>query len=68
MFTLFKDNPPTGGVRGSQDTITTDNCTTAADGFCTIEDVLAGEYWVVETTIPAATTARPTSTSPSYRM
>ncbi len=53
VFTLFKDNPPTGGVRGPEDTITTDSCTTAADGFCTIDEgILAGEYWVVETTVP----------------
>lgn len=51
-FTLFKDNPPTGGSRGPEDTITTYTCTTAANGFCTISSVLAGEYWVVETTVP----------------
>ena len=52
VFTLFKDNAPIGGVRGAEDTITPQTCTTGADGFCTISNVLAGEYWVVETSVP----------------
>jgi hypothetical protein len=51
-FTLYVDNPPIGGTRGSEDTATTQTCTTGADGMCTIEDVFAGEYWVVETVTP----------------
>jgi hypothetical protein len=52
-FTLYKDNAPIGGTRGAEDTITTQKCTTAADGTCTIGSVFAGEYWVVETVTPA---------------
>jgi hypothetical protein len=51
VFTLYKDNAPTGGTRGVEDTITTKTCTTVA-GTCTISDVLFGAYWVVETTTP----------------
>jgi Prealbumin-like fold domain len=51
-FTLYKDNAPIGGSRGAEDTITTLKCTTAANGECTISNVLAGEYWVVETVVP----------------
>lgn len=51
-FTLYKDNAPVGGSRGAEDTITTLTCTTAADGTCTIPNVPAGEYWVVETVVP----------------
>jgi hypothetical protein len=53
VFTLYKDNAPVGGSRGPEDTITNQKCTTGADGKCTINNVLAGEYWVVETTTPA---------------
>ena len=51
-FTLYKDNPPVGGSRGAEDTITTLTCTTGADGTCTIANVFKGEYWVVETVTP----------------
>ncbi|MEV0170241.1 prealbumin-like fold domain-containing protein [Streptomyces sp. NPDC050803] len=51
-FTLYKDNAPTGGMRGDEDTITTFKCTTV-DGTCTIDDVPQGEYWVHETLVPA---------------
>jgi Prealbumin-like fold domain len=51
-FTLYKDNPPTGGSRGAEDPVTTLKCTTGANGECTIENVFAGEYWVVETVVP----------------
>jgi hypothetical protein len=51
-FTLYKDNEPTGGTRGAEDTITTQTCTTGADGTCEIPDVLQGQYWVVETKTP----------------
>jgi hypothetical protein len=53
VFTLYKDNAPVGGTRGSEDTITTKTCTTAANGECTMTAVLQGEYWAVETTTPA---------------
>jgi hypothetical protein len=52
-FTLYKDNAPISGSRGAEDTVTTLKCTTAADGTCTIDSVFAGEYWVVETVVPA---------------
>jgi uncharacterized surface anchored protein len=51
-FTLYEDNPPIGGSRGAEDTITTQTCTTGADGTCEILDVVPGEYWVVETVTP----------------
>ena len=53
VFTLYKDNAPVGGTRGSEDTITTMTCTTGTDGNCTINDIPVGSYWVVETTTPA---------------
>ena len=52
-FTLYKDNPPVGGSRGAEDTVTSLKCTTGADGTCTIDNVFKGEYWVVETVVPA---------------
>lgn len=52
-FTLYKDNAPVGGTRGNEDTITSQKCTTGADGTCMINNVLVGNYWVVETATPA---------------
>jgi hypothetical protein len=52
-FTLYQDNPPTGGSRGAEDVATNKTCTTDADGTCTITGVLPGQYWVVETKTPA---------------
>lgn len=52
VFTLYKDNAPVGGTRGSEDTVTTLTCTTGSDGLCTISDIPVGNYWVVETTVP----------------
>lgn len=52
-FTLFKDNPPVGGVRGPEDTNTGLSCiTTLPTGSCLIDPVLKGEYWLVETIVP----------------
>jgi hypothetical protein len=53
-FTLYLDNPPIGGSRGAEDTVTTHSCTTGADGTCTINNntILQGAYWVVETVVP----------------
>lgn len=53
-FTLYKDNPPLGGSRGAEDTVTTHSCTTGADGTCTIDNntIFQGQYWVVETVVP----------------
>jgi hypothetical protein len=54
-FTLYNDNAPIGGSRGVEDTITDPvlNCTTDATGECTISSVFQGEYWLVETVVPA---------------
>jgi Prealbumin-like fold domain len=54
VFTLYTDNAPQGGAapHGAEDTATTKTCTTGTDGKCTIQNVLAGQYWVVETTTP----------------
>jgi hypothetical protein len=52
-FTLYKDAAPMGGSRGSEDTVAAGTCTTPATGTCTISDVLYGQYWLVETTVPA---------------
>lgn len=51
-FTLYTDNAPTGGSRGSEDVITTKTCTTGASGDCSISSVGPRRYWVVETTTP----------------
>ncbi|NUR46869.1 MAG: prealbumin-like fold domain-containing protein [Hamadaea sp.] len=51
-FTLYKDNAPVGGSRGAEDTATAFKCTTDANGDCTISNVPAGDYWVVETVVP----------------
>jgi hypothetical protein len=56
-FTLYKDNAPVGGSRGVEDTVTTLTCTTDATGICTIVNVFFGNYWVVETTVPAGVDA-----------
>lgn len=53
-FTLYKDVEPVGGARGTGDTVVAGTCgPTAADGVCSIADVKKGEYWLVETTVPA---------------
>lgn len=53
-FTLYEDKAPVGGSKGAEDTVTSPvkKCTTAGGGECLIEEVLAGEYWVVETVTP----------------
>jgi hypothetical protein len=53
VFSLYRDNAPTGGTRGIEDTaVAGKTCTTPASGDCTISNVLTGQYWVVETTTP----------------
>ncbi|NUU21107.1 MAG: prealbumin-like fold domain-containing protein [Streptomycetaceae bacterium] len=49
-FTLYVDNTPFDNAppHGSEDTATSQTCTTGADGKCTIGDVAPGQYWVVE--------------------
>ena len=52
-FTLYKDAAPVGGARGAGDTVVAGTCTTSASGDCAIADVKLGDYWLVETTVPA---------------
>ncbi|NIK59841.1 MSCRAMM family protein [Kribbella shirazensis] len=53
VFQLRKDNAPLGGSPGAEDT-TVGTCTTAATGTCSFgNQVLQGQYWVVETVAPA---------------
>ncbi len=53
-FVLYKDNAPIGGSRGAEDTLVSGkSCTTDAAGNCAINNVLAGEYWVHESVVPA---------------
>ncbi|HUR13678.1 MAG TPA: prealbumin-like fold domain-containing protein [Mycobacteriales bacterium] len=58
-FTLYEDVDPFGGSRGAGDTVVVDTCTTDANGDCSFTDVKKGQYWVVETTVPAAHDAAP---------
>jgi hypothetical protein len=56
-FTLYKDVAPTGGTSAGVEDKTVANtvgtCTTDASGDCSFTNVLKGQYWVVETTVPA---------------
>jgi hypothetical protein len=55
VFTVYKDVAPTGVSPGTEDTTqanTVGTCTTSA-GTCTVSNLLAGSYWVVETTAPS---------------
>ncbi|MEW5854976.1 MAG: SpaA isopeptide-forming pilin-related protein [Myxococcota bacterium] len=54
VFTLYPDNPQTGGAPDAGDTAGTGHptCTTDKLGQCTFPDVPLGEYWVVETEAP----------------
>jgi hypothetical protein len=51
-FDVFKDEDPFGTAPGVEDPLVAE-CTTDASGECLIEDLLAGDYWVVETVAPA---------------
>ena len=62
-FTLYRDNSPVGGTRGSEDTATSLTCTTDAAGDCSIANVPIGNYWVVETTVPANHAKAPDQTT-----
>ncbi|MEA2507862.1 MAG: hypothetical protein QOH48_2480 [Actinomycetota bacterium] len=55
-FTLYKDASPVGGSVGAEDTVAAGSCTTSASGTCSISDVFFGQYWLVETTVPASHT------------
>ena len=52
-FTLYEDVAPVGGSKGAGDTVVAGTCTTDAAGDCSIPNVKKGEFWVVETGIPA---------------
>lgn len=55
VFTLYADAAPVGGAApGAEDTATALTCTTSTAGTCSFQDIVAGSYWVVETTTPAA--------------
>jgi uncharacterized surface anchored protein len=58
-FTLYLDSPPLAADQadpsqpGPEDSQDVKTCTTSVEGRCTMIEVLAGEYWVVETVTPA---------------
>jgi hypothetical protein len=52
-FTLYLNASPTTAPRGNEDTATAKTCTTDAAGDCTISSIGLGDYWVVETGVPA---------------
>jgi hypothetical protein len=62
-FTLYKDVAPTGGSSAGVEDKTAGNtvgtCTTDASGNCSFTNVKKGQYWVVETTVPAGHDAAP---------
>ena len=59
-FSLYTNVAPLTAPRGAGDTLVTGKtCTTNASGDCTISNVLAGNYWVVEGTPPAGYQAAP---------
>jgi hypothetical protein len=58
-FTLYEDVAPIGGSKGTGDTVVAGTCTTDANGDCSFTDVKKGDYWVVETTVPAGHDAAP---------
>ena len=52
VFELRKDVAPLGGTPGAED-LTVATCTTAATGICSFgNNILQGQYWVVETVAP----------------
>lgn len=53
-FKLYNDLPVVGTYVSGTDTITNPlkSCTTGANGTCTIQDIFAGNYCIVETTTP----------------
>jgi hypothetical protein len=65
-FTLYKDVSPTeadgqtsAGAEDKTVANTVDTCTTTGSGNCSFTDVKKGQYWVVETTVPAGHDAAP---------
>lgn len=53
QFTVYEDVAPLGGSKGAGDTVSAGTCTTDAAGDCSIANVKKGEFWVVETGVPA---------------
>jgi Prealbumin-like fold domain len=51
-FDVLLDNAPFGTAPGPEDTFV-DDCVTDVAGECNFTDLLAGDYWVVETLAPA---------------
>ena len=51
-FTLFVDADPMGSPLGIEDIDSVGSCITDVTGVCTISDIFAGEYWIVETQTP----------------
>jgi hypothetical protein len=53
VFKVFKDVAPlnNAGGPGAEDTTQVGTCTTTA-GTCSVSNLLAGDYWVVETSAP----------------
>ncbi|MDH5422749.1 MAG: SpaA isopeptide-forming pilin-related protein, partial [Acidimicrobiia bacterium] len=58
-FTLYTDDGDDDFEPGTDDAVALDpngvaqTCTTDSSGFCTIDDVLFGDYWIDETQVPA---------------
>jgi len=52
-FTLYNNNIPLTAPRGNEDTATSFTCTTDATGNCSMAGINVGNYWLVETTVPA---------------
>lgn len=74
-FTVYRDNAPLGGSKGSEDT-SVGTCTTTlnqaqTEASCTVSNLSFADYWVVETTVPTGYTKAPdqyvtlTASSPS---
>jgi hypothetical protein len=62
-FELFTDNAPKGVSPGVEDIGTAQDpissvgsCTTTAAGNCTISNIALGDYWLIETGVPAGHT------------
>lgn len=52
-FDVFLDNDPFGGAGPDANDTLVGECTTDTNGECLFEDLIEGDYWVVETVAPA---------------
>ena len=50
-FALVKDAAPIGGTPGTEDTEVVKTCATSG-GYCTMDSIIQGDYWVIETKAP----------------